>query len=76
MLDAPVTVVWAADNRSAALVPKALDLMRRDGAPEAYLRIVPVYINLFAGGFGFLAKLPPLRALFNFIGYITRKVWF
>lgn len=74
VLDAPATVVFAADNRSAALVPKLMRLMRRDGAPEGYIRLIPLYVNLFAGGFAFCAWLRPLRVLLNLVVYLGRKV--
>mmetsp|Transcript_20354 Transcript_20354/g.24413 ORF Transcript_20354/g.24413 Transcript_20354/m.24413 type:complete len:376 (-) Transcript_20354:367-1494(-) len=74
--DAPATVIFAADNASCRLIPKTVKMLKEAGAPPAYLKVLPFYIGIFSGGFGFLSRIPFLRSLFNFIGFIARKIAF
>ncbi|KAK3274215.1 hypothetical protein CYMTET_17592 [Cymbomonas tetramitiformis] len=76
VLDAPATIVFAADNNCDRLLPKVTQALRDEGAPESYVSKVPLYVRLFSGGFGYFAGIPVIRMLLNLIGFLVRKVAF
>uniref|UniRef100_A0A7S0WR52 Nitroreductase domain-containing protein n=1 Tax=Pyramimonas obovata TaxID=1411642 RepID=A0A7S0WR52_9CHLO len=75
VLDAPATVVFAADNNCMRNVPKVMDLWLKDGAPAGFVKtLLPLYVALFSNGFGFFGRIPFIGSLINLIVYLVRKV--